>query len=97
MPCGLLLLIVNLRIMIPSAPRYVGTFQFFAIAALAVFGVAAEVALSLAIVSHAMQYVLVTAIGAFFVMRAQLSWSSLAAAPEADEPSEPAVRSAVAE
>jgi uncharacterized protein (TIRG00374 family) len=83
--CGLLLVVVNLGIMIPSAPGYVGTFQFFAVAALGVFGVEPELALSVSIVSHAMQYLLVTAIGAFFVMREHLSWSSLAAAPEADE------------
>ena len=92
--CGLLLVIVNLGIMIPSAPGYVGTFQFFAIAALAVFGVAAELALSLAIVAHAMQYVLVTVIGAFFVMRSQLSWRSLAG-PDVDDSLEATVRSPV--
>lgn len=81
--CGLLMVLVNLGIMIPSAPGYVGTFQFFAVAALAMFQVPRETALSLAIVSHAMQYALVTAIGAFFVMRSQLSWSRLALATTA--------------
>lgn len=83
--CGLLMVLVNLGIMIPSAPGYVGTFQFFAVAALAVFQVPRETALSLAIVSHAMQYLLVTAIGAFFVLRSQLSWSRLALATAAEE------------
>lgn len=94
--CGLLLVIVNLGIMIPSAPGYVGTFQFFAVAALAVFGVAAELALSLAIVAHAMQYVLVTAIGAFFMMRSHLSWTNLAG-QDAEASIEPVALSVVAE
>ena len=84
--CGLLLVVVNLGIMIPSAPGYVGTFQFFALAALAVFGVPPAMALGLALISHAMQYVLVTAIGACFVARAHLVWSALAESREADEP-----------
>lgn len=58
-----LLVVVNIGIMLPSAPGYVGTFQFFAVMALGAFGVAKEMALSVAVVSHAMQYVLVTSIG----------------------------------
>jgi uncharacterized protein (TIRG00374 family) len=96
--CGLLLVVVNLGIMIPSAPGYVGTFQFFATSALAVFGVPPELALSLAIISHAMQYLLVTAIGAMFVMREHLSWSGLAQARESEEAvSEPLLQGGAAE
>lgn len=95
---GLLLVVVNLGIMIPSAPGYVGTFQFFAVAALGLFNVPRETALGLAIVSHAMQYLLVTAIGGVFVMREHLSWSNLARSSEADEAAaEPVLRGGVAE
>ena len=73
----LLLVIVNLGIMIPSAPGYVGTFQFFGVLALSAFGVKREVALSIAIVSHTMQYVLVTAIGLLLFWRHQLSFREL--------------------
>ncbi|MBI4321283.1 MAG: flippase-like domain-containing protein [Chloroflexi bacterium] len=72
-----LLVIVNLGIMVPSAPGYVGTFQFFGVLALSAFGVRRETALSVAIVSHTMQYILVTSIGLFFVWRMHLSWQRL--------------------
>jgi uncharacterized membrane protein YbhN (UPF0104 family) len=49
--------------MIPSAPGYVGTFQFFGVLALGAFGVGRELSLSVAVVSHAMQWILVTGIG----------------------------------
>jgi uncharacterized protein (TIRG00374 family) len=74
---GLLLVIVNLGIMLPSAPGYVGTFQFFAVAALGVFGVPKEPALALALVAHGTQYALVTAIGLLLLAREQLSLGSL--------------------
>jgi len=58
-----LLVFVNLGIMIPSAPGYIGTYQFFATLALGAFGVAQSAAFGLAIVAHAVQYSLVTGIG----------------------------------
>jgi uncharacterized protein (TIRG00374 family) len=58
-----LLVVVNLGIMIPSAPGYVGTFQFFGVLALGAFGEGRELALSVAVVSHAMQWIMVTGIG----------------------------------
>jgi glycosyltransferase 2 family protein len=90
--CGMLLVFVNLGIMIPSAPGYVGTFQFFAVEALAMFQVPRELALSLAIVAHAQQYLLVTAIGAYFVTREHLSWRSLTTGADADDASGPEQR-----
>jgi glycosyltransferase 2 family protein len=64
-----LLVVVNLGIMLPSAPGYVGTFQFFAVMALGAFGVPKETALAVAISSHLMQYLIVTAVGLFFFVR----------------------------
>ena len=69
-----LLVVVNLGIMLPSAPGYVGTFQFFAVMALGVFGVSKETALAISISSHLMQYVLVTAIGLLFFARENLAF-----------------------
>jgi uncharacterized protein (TIRG00374 family) len=77
--CAFLLVVVNLGIMLPAAPGYVGTFQFFAVSALAVWGVPREPALAVAIVSHLVQYVLVTAIGLVFFGREHLSLSTVAA------------------
>lgn len=76
-----LVVFVNLGIMIPSAPGYIGTFQFFARLALVPFGVPGERAVGLAVVSHAMQYVLVTGIGLVIVWREHLSLVRLARAP----------------
>jgi uncharacterized membrane protein YbhN (UPF0104 family) len=83
---ALLLVMVNLGIMIPSAPGYVGTFQFFAISALMVFNVPRESALAVAIVSHLMQYILVTAVGIFFLGRENLRLGSLFG--QADSPTD---------
>jgi glycosyltransferase 2 family protein len=77
--CAFLLVVVNLGIMLPAAPGYVGTFQFFAVSALAVWGVPREPALAVAIVAHLAQYVLVTAIGLVFFGREHLSLSTVAA------------------
>lgn len=69
----MMLVVVNLGIMLPSAPGYVGTFQFFAILALGIFGVQHELALSIAIVAHGVQYVLVTGLGLVFFWHENLS------------------------
>jgi uncharacterized protein (TIRG00374 family) len=86
-----LLVVVNLGIMLPSAPGYVGTFQFFAVMALGAFGVPKETALAVAISSHLMQYLLVTAIGIAFFLRENLAISGLErqAASEPDEEADP--------
>jgi len=82
-----LLVVVNLGIMLPSAPGYVGTFQFFAVMALGAFAVPKETALAVAISSHLMQYLLVTGIGLLFFARENLSFWSFgkAAADESDQ------------
>ncbi|MDO8672930.1 MAG: lysylphosphatidylglycerol synthase transmembrane domain-containing protein [Dehalococcoidia bacterium] len=72
-----LVVFVNLGIMLPSAPGYVGTFQFFAKMALSAFGVVSAVAFSIAVVSHAMQYVLVTALGCVFFLRENVSFAKI--------------------
>ena len=78
-----LVVFVNLGIMIPSAPGYIGTFQFFARLALAPFGVPAAQGLSLAVLAHATQYVLVTGIGVVILWREHLSFSRIAGAAAA--------------
>lgn len=68
-----LLVFVNLGVMIPAAPGYVGAYQFFATLALGAFGVAAAFAFGLAVVAHALQYSLVTGIGLVCLWRQGLS------------------------
>ncbi len=77
---GLTLVTINLGIMVPSAPGYVGTQEFFGKQALGVFGVGAETALVLVLVSHAVQYALVTGLGLTFFAREHLSLRSLTTA-----------------
>jgi len=70
---GLALVTINLGIMVPSGPGYLGTQEFFGTAALGVVGANPQAALALVVVSHAVQYVLVTALGLVFFAREQLS------------------------
>jgi glycosyltransferase 2 family protein len=70
---GIILAVVtiNLGIMIPSGPGYVGTQEFFGTAALAVVGTNPQAALALIVVSHVVQYALVTGLGLVFFAREQ--------------------------
>lgn len=70
---GLALVTINLGIMVPSGPGYVGTQEFFGTAALGVVGANPQAALALVVVSHAVQYMLVTALGLWFFAREHLS------------------------
>lgn len=70
---GLALVTINLGIMVPSGPGYVGTQEFFGTAALGVVGANAQAALALVVVSHAVQYALITGLGLVFFAREQLS------------------------
>jgi uncharacterized protein (TIRG00374 family) len=74
---GLALVTINLGIMVPSGPGYVGTQEFFGTAALGVVGANPQAALALIVVSHALQYVLVTGLGLAFFAREHLSPSDL--------------------
>lgn len=79
----LMMVMVNLGTLIPSAPGYVGVFQAFGVLALSAFGIPSGVALGVAIVSHAAQWITVTGIGLGFVARESLTLHSLAGAPAA--------------
>lgn len=70
---GLALVTINLGIMVPSGPGYVGTQEFFGTAALGVVGANPQAALALVVVSHVIQYVVVTGLGLIFFAREQLS------------------------
>jgi glycosyltransferase 2 family protein len=73
----LLMVMVNLGTLIPSAPGYIGAFQFFGVLALSAFGVPASSALAVAIVAHAVQWLTVTVGGLIFVARESLNWQNL--------------------
>ncbi len=59
----LTLAFVNLSILVPSAPGYVGVFQGATILAFGAFGLSEEIALSYSVVVHFLQYVSITVIG----------------------------------
>jgi uncharacterized protein (TIRG00374 family) len=63
------LVIVSLGVMLPSAPGYVGPFQFFTVAALKIFGIPASVGLSFSLVLHAGNYLPVTLLGLYYLRR----------------------------
>ncbi len=81
----LLMVMVNLGTLIPSAPGYVGAFQAFGLLALSAFGAPESLALAVTIVAHAVQWITVTGLGLLFAGRESVGLSGLAvpAAPPA--------------
>jgi uncharacterized protein (TIRG00374 family) len=63
------MVIVNLGVMIPAAPGGLGPFEAAATLALSAFSVGKETAVSVALVSHAIQFLLITGLGALFIAR----------------------------
>jgi uncharacterized protein (TIRG00374 family) len=74
----LLMVTVNLGILVPSAPGYVGAFQAFGVLALSAFGIPTSVALAITILAHVEQWVIVTGIGLLFVARESIQLGALA-------------------
>ena len=70
---GLALVTINLGIMVPSGPGYVGTLEFFGTAALGVVGANPQAALALVVVSHVVQYTVVTGLGLLFFAHEHLT------------------------
>jgi len=73
----LVVVIVNIGILIPSAPGYIGAFEFFCISALAIFSIEQNVALSFAIVLHAVLFIPITAIGIFYFWKENLNFAEV--------------------
>jgi uncharacterized protein (TIRG00374 family) len=80
----LLMVMVNLGTLIPAAPGYVGTFQFFGILALSAFGIAQGVALAIVLIAYAVQWLTVTGIGLICVARESITLGSLTQAGAVD-------------
>ena len=74
----IVLAIVNLGLVIPSAPASIGTFQFFCVAALALFRIEESTALSFSVIYHLSQFVPTTLVGLYFLNRENLSFHRLA-------------------
>ena len=69
--------VVNLATTIPSSPGYVGTFDLPGIVTLTAFGVPQDTATAYTLVLHAALWFPVTALGAYYMLREQLSLREL--------------------
>lgn len=71
------LVIVNLGIMIPSSPGYIGTFEYFVTRSLLVFGIVKEVSMGFAFILRITQYIPITILGFVFLITEGLSMKEL--------------------
>jgi len=77
------LVVISVGITIPSSPGYVGTYHWFCMLSLSLFGVPKSEALSFAIVSHAINVLPFTIIGLAYFWRENLSLSVAVAGEDA--------------
>jgi uncharacterized protein (TIRG00374 family) len=68
-----MMVLINLGVLIPAAPGGLGPFEAAAVFALSAFGVNETGAASVALGSHALQYLLITGLGLLFVWREGIS------------------------
>ncbi len=69
---------VGIGVSLPSAPGFIGTFQFFTVAALALFAVEEKKAFGFSLIFHASQYVPITLYGWLLLLKRHMSFSDLA-------------------
>ncbi len=69
--------IVNLATTIPSAPGYVGTFDAPGIAVLVAYGVPQALAAGYTLVLHVALWLPITALGAYYALKAGLRWGEV--------------------
>lgn len=80
------LVYLGVGLSLPSAPGYVGTFQFFAVAALDLYGVDVNQALTFSILLHASFFIPVTLAGWAILAAEHLTLKQLTALPQAAKP-----------
>jgi uncharacterized protein (TIRG00374 family) len=78
----MLMAVVNLGIMIPSSPGYVGPFEFFGVGSLLLFNVNKSVALPCILVIHTMIWLPITLWGLYYMWTLKLSFRDMEAAKE---------------
>ena len=71
------LAVVNLGLLIPSSPAFIGVFHGLVVLALGMYGVVSETALSLAILVHATMVIPITTLGGLILIRDSLAANSL--------------------
>ena len=72
-----LLVVVSILILTPSTPGFLGVYHYGVVLSLGVYGISDENALSCALVLHATQYIVVTAVGFYFLKKEHLSLKQL--------------------
>jgi uncharacterized protein (TIRG00374 family) len=77
----LLVVVLNIGIMIPSSPGFIGIFQYLCILSLSFFDIPKESALAFSVVLHATQYLPVTLLGWFFWAREDLTTAERSPTP----------------
>lgn len=70
----MLMAIVNLGIMIPSSPGYIGPFEFFGVGTLLLFGVPKSVSLPAVLVIHTLVWLPITLWGFYYMWTLKLSF-----------------------
>ncbi|MFH2070125.1 MAG: lysylphosphatidylglycerol synthase transmembrane domain-containing protein [Elusimicrobiota bacterium] len=77
-PAAVLVLgITAISVTIPSSPGYIGTWEYFALLALSIFGINKTLALSFAVVYHFIAWITVTSLGFVILLRSGVSLSNL--------------------
>jgi len=71
------LIVISMGIAIPSSPGYIGTFQYFAILGLGVFGIDKNTALTYSLVLHVSQWIIITVIGWIYLYHERISFSDI--------------------
>jgi glycosyltransferase 2 family protein len=71
----MLMAIINLGIMVPSSPGYIGPFEFFGVGTLLLFGVPKSVSLPCILVIHAIVWLPITLWGFYYMWTLKLSLS----------------------
>ena len=74
--------LVAIGVAAPQMPGYFGVFEWFSQLGLALYGVPSDIAVAWAIVYHALTYVPITLIGAWYFLRAGLSIGTIGAAAQ---------------
>ena len=73
----LMIVLISLGSMIPSAPAFLGTLQYACVIGLGVYGVDRSHALAFSAVYHATQFLPITAAGLYYAWRSHLHWREL--------------------
>jgi uncharacterized protein (TIRG00374 family) len=70
----IIMVILNFGILIPSAPAYIGTFEFFCIKSMQLFGIAESSALTYSVFLHTAQFISINILGIIYLNMSGLKW-----------------------